>query len=52
MNTPSLNGGNWRWRFGADQLRPEIAAKLAELVELSDRMPKSVAPQGYDSFAA
>jgi 4-alpha-glucanotransferase len=40
MNTPSLDNGNWRWRFEQLQLRDEFAAKLAHLVELSDRVPK------------
>ncbi len=40
MNTPSLDGGNWRWRFDAGKLSREIAAKLALLAELSDRLPK------------
>ncbi len=39
MNVPSLSGGNWRWRFGAEMLRPELAAKLALLAEVSDRLP-------------
>jgi 4-alpha-glucanotransferase len=40
MNTPSLDNGNWRWRFEQWQLKDEFAAKLAHLVELSDRVPK------------
>ena len=40
MNTPSVYGGNWRWRFDQGQLTSEIAAKLALLAELSDRVPK------------
>ena len=40
MNTPSLDNGNWRWRFEQSQLKDEFAAKLARLVELSDRVPK------------
>jgi 4-alpha-glucanotransferase len=40
MNTPSLHGGNWRWRFHQEQLKPEHASKLAQLVELSDRISK------------
>jgi hypothetical protein len=32
--------GNWRWRFGADLLRPELAKKLAALAEVSDRLPQ------------
>jgi 4-alpha-glucanotransferase len=40
MNTPSVYGGNWRWRFDQGQLTGEVAAKLALLAELSDRVPK------------
>jgi len=40
MNIPSSNGTNWRWRFREDQLDGEIAAKLALLAEVSDRLPK------------
>ena len=39
MNVPSLEDGNWRWRFGADLLLPELAQKLAALAEVSDRLP-------------
>ena len=41
MNTPSLHGGNWRWRFEESQLTNDLAAKLAKLVELSDRLPEA-----------
>ena len=37
MNLPARPGGNWRWRFSATQLTPEIAARLRELVEIYDR---------------
>lgn len=40
MNTPSLDNGNWHWRFNESQLKNEFATKLAQLVELSDRIPK------------
>ena len=39
MNTPSLHGGNWRWRFRESQLNGDLAARLAHLAELSDRLP-------------
>lgn len=39
MNTPSADNGNWRWRFEENQLEKNHAAKLAQLVELSDRLP-------------
>lgn len=43
MNTPSLDNGNWRWRFHAQQLTPELSGKLARLAEISDRAPKAFA---------
>jgi len=42
MNTPSLNNGNWRWRFAPEMLRPEFAEKLAVLSEVADRLPQPV----------
>ncbi len=52
MNTPSLNGGNWRWRFQQQQLKSELVAKLAHLAELSDRLPKASAAPVAETFAA
>jgi 4-alpha-glucanotransferase len=53
MNTPSLHDGNWRWRFDLDQLSSELAAKLAQLAETSDRLPKPIsAVSGEESFYA
>ncbi len=52
MNTPSLHGGNWRWRFVQSQLSPELAAKLAHLAELSDRLPRPFPAPADDSSAA
>jgi len=40
MNVPSLEEGNWRWRFGADLPRPEVAKQLAALTEICDRLPQ------------
>jgi 4-alpha-glucanotransferase len=37
MNRPATPSGNWRWRFRAADLRPELAARLAELVALYGR---------------
>lgn len=53
MNTPSVNdGNNWCWRFDENLLRPELAQKLALLVETSDRLPEPI-PQPQDgNFAA
>ena len=51
MNVPSLEEGNWRWRFGADLLRPELARKLAMITEVSDRLPKPL-PVTPEDWAA
>ena len=52
MNTPSLHGGNWRWRFHQDQIKSELAEKLALLAEVSDRLPKPFATATDENFAA
>ena len=52
MNTPSLYGSNWRWRFQENQLNGDLAAKLALLAEVSDRLPKPFADYSNDSFFA
>jgi 4-alpha-glucanotransferase len=52
MNTPSLNGGNWRWRFDEGQVNGEPAAKLALLADLSDRTPKLTEPKQPETFFA
>jgi 4-alpha-glucanotransferase len=52
MNTPSLHGGNWRWRFDQGRLTNELAAKLGLLAEVSDRLPKPFVPLPNESFAA
>jgi len=43
MNVPSLEDGNWRWRFDPALLKAEIAKKLATIAEISDRLPQAVA---------
>jgi 4-alpha-glucanotransferase len=52
MNTPSVYGGNWRWRFDQGQLTGEVAAKLALLAELSDRVPKPFSTVADDTSYA
>jgi 4-alpha-glucanotransferase len=39
MNTPGVAVGNWGWRVPQDAFRPELAARLRELVLLYDRVP-------------
>lgn len=52
MNTPSLYGGNWRWRFDDSRLTSEMAAKLALLADVSDRLPKPFASHSDETFFA
>jgi 4-alpha-glucanotransferase len=52
MNTPSLHGGNWRWRVEESQLKNDSAAKLALLTEVSDRLPKPFATPSNETFFA
>ena len=37
MNTPAVAAGNWSWRAPASAWTPELAAKLAALIEVTDR---------------
>jgi 4-alpha-glucanotransferase len=37
MNQPATMGGNWRWRYRAGALKPELAERLREMAELYDR---------------
>jgi len=37
MNTPAEGAGNWTWRYWREAPHPEIAAKLAKLMEMTDR---------------
>jgi 4-alpha-glucanotransferase len=52
MNTPSLHGGNWKWRYDAGQLTKELSDKLAHLAELTDRLPRAVPVLAEEKFAA
>jgi 4-alpha-glucanotransferase len=52
MNTPSLHGGNWKWRYVAGQLTKELSAKLAHLAELTDRLPRPFTVLADEEFAA
>ncbi|OGO07560.1 MAG: 4-alpha-glucanotransferase [Chloroflexi bacterium RBG_13_60_9] len=39
MNYPGRPGGNWGWRFEAEDLRAGLAARLRDLTELYGRLP-------------
>ena len=52
MNVPSREQGNWRWRFGAELLRPDLAKKLAALAEVCDRLPQPLPVAAHEDWAA
>jgi len=37
MNTPAVASGNWSWRAPEGCWTPELAASLADLVDVTDR---------------
>jgi 4-alpha-glucanotransferase len=52
MNTPSLHGGNWKWRLAPGQFSAALTAKLAHLAEVTERLPQPFPVVADDSFAA
>jgi len=52
MNTPSLEKGSWQWRLAPEQFTPELAAKLAHLAEVTDRLPQPFPVPANEDFAA
>ena len=43
LNTPSTLDGNYHWRFQAGSLTPSLAQRLANLAEVTDRLPVAIA---------
>jgi 4-alpha-glucanotransferase len=52
MNTPSLDGGNWRWRLAPAEFTAELTSKLANLAEVTDRLPRSFPTPPPENLAA
>ena len=52
LNTPSTPNGNYHWRYPSGVLTPELAARLAHLAEVTDRLPNSVPSPAFEEFAA
>jgi 4-alpha-glucanotransferase len=48
MNTPSSPTGNWTWRFAPGALHPDLAAKLAAIMEMTDRDGFQAPMEGAD----
>lgn len=45
MNTPAVPSGNWSWRAAEGSWTPELAAKLASLVDVTDRDNDPIGPR-------
>jgi 4-alpha-glucanotransferase len=52
LNTPSTHMGNYHWRCNVGALKPELAAKLATLAEVTDRLPESMPMPSPEEFIA
>ncbi len=46
MNTPGIRHGNWLWRLGSGQLTDELAERLREATDASDRLTAHVGSTG------
>ncbi len=46
MNRPAAAEGNWAWRYGLQALHPDFAAKLAAIMEMTDRDGKQKKVEG------
>jgi 4-alpha-glucanotransferase len=52
LNTPSKVGGNYLWRYPLGSLTPELSAKLAATVGVTDRLPKAITTERPAKFFA
>ncbi len=52
MNTPSLDGGNWKWRLAPGEFTVELTSKLARLAEVTDRLPQAFPVRAEENFVA
>ena len=52
LNTPSVKTGNYHWRYQPGSLTPSVAERLANLAEVTDRLPQPVAKPPSEDFIA
>jgi 4-alpha-glucanotransferase len=52
LNVPSVKSGNFRWRFLPGALAAPLAAKLASLAEVTDRLPQPLSVPPDQNFVA
>ena len=52
LNTPSVKTGNYHWRCHPGSLTPNLAQRLANLAEVTDRLPQPVSVPPSEDFIA
>jgi 4-alpha-glucanotransferase len=52
LNTPSVKTGNYHWRYQPGSLTPHLAKRLANLAEVTDRLPQPVPVPPSEDFIA
>lgn len=52
LNTPSTQQGNYHWRCELGIFRPELARRLANLAEVTDRLPVPITTPPHEDFQA
>ena len=52
LNTPSVKSGNYLWRYQPGSLKHDLAERLANLAEVTDRLPQPVSVPPREEFAA
>jgi len=52
LNTPSVKTGNYHWRCHPGSLTPNLARRLANLAEVTDRLPQPVSVPPSEDFIA
>jgi len=51
MNKPGTGEGNWQWRFSWDQVPPDLAGNVRQLLEVYDRLPPETKTIAWDRAA-
>jgi 4-alpha-glucanotransferase len=52
LNTPSTQDGNYHWRYQPGSLRGDLAKRLANLAEVTDRLPVPISSLQAEDFQA
>jgi 4-alpha-glucanotransferase len=52
LNTPSTQDGNYHWRYQPGSLKDDLAKRLANLAEVTDRLPVPISGLQAEDFQA